>query len=89
MSSTRSVIAAHDLIEVIRSDKDRQPARDESLVAADATVGLLPPIRFGRQVLAAQILKAAQPKVRAFTLPGFDVGFDPVPLGCVHDGAHA
>ena len=28
-SETRNVIAAHDLIEVIRSEKDRKPERDE------------------------------------------------------------
>ena len=41
-SETRSVIASHDLIEVIRSDKDRKPARDEALVAADSNLGNLP-----------------------------------------------
>ena len=74
-SETRNVIASHDLIEVIRSDKDRKPARDESLVAADSNLGLLAPIRFGRNVLDEQILKAAQPKVRSWGIELLDVRF--------------
>ncbi len=74
-SETRNVIASHDLIEVIRSDKDRKPARDESLVAADSNLGLLAPIRFGRNVLDEQILKAAQPKVRSWGIELLDIRF--------------
>lgn len=74
-SETRNVIASHDLIEVIRSDKSRKPARDESLVAADSNLGLLPPIRFGRNILDEQILKAAQPKVRSWGIELLDVRF--------------
>ena len=61
-SATRDVIAKHDLIEVIRSEKDRKPERDEALVIENSNLGLLPPIRFGRGILTEQILKAAQPQ---------------------------
>jgi membrane protease subunit HflC len=74
-SETRNAIAGHDLIEVIRSEKDRKPERDETLAAADATVGTLPPIRYGRGVLTAQILKAAQPKVQPWGIELLDVRF--------------
>lgn len=74
-SETRNVIASHDLIEVIRSDKDRKPARDEALTAANANLGQLPPIRFGRNTLDQQILKAAQPKVRSWGIELLDVRF--------------
>lgn len=74
-SETRTVIASHDLIEVIRSDKSRKPIRDESLVAASSNLGLLPPIRFGRDVLDSQILAAAQPKVRSWGIELLDVRF--------------
>jgi membrane protease subunit HflC len=73
-SETRNVIAGHDLIEVIRSDKDRKPERDEAL-AADSNLGALPPIRFGRSVLNDQILKAAQPKVKSWGIELLDVEF--------------
>jgi membrane protease subunit HflC len=74
-SETRNVIASHDLIEVIRSDKNRKPLRDDSLTAANTNIGVLPPIQFGRNSLEDQILKAAQPKVEAWGIELLDVRF--------------
>lgn len=74
-SETRSVIAAHDLIEVIRSEKDRKPVRDEALVAGNSNLGVLPPIQFGRNVLDQQILAAAAPKVKGWGIELLDVRF--------------
>lgn len=74
-SATLDVIAKHDLIEVIRSEKDRKPERDEALVIENSSLGLLPPIRFGRGLLAEQILKAAQPRVRDWGIELLDVRF--------------
>jgi len=74
-SETRAVIASHDLIEVIRSDKDRKPVRDEALTAADSNLGLLPAIRDGRSVLDQQILKAARPKVKDWGIELIDIRF--------------
>lgn len=74
-SETRNVIAAHDLIEVIRSDKGRVPDRDEALAAANSNLGMLPPILYGRSVLNEQILKAAQPKVAIWGIELIDVRF--------------
>ena len=74
-SETRNVIAAHDLIEVIRSEKGRKPARDEALTAANSNLGVLPPIQYGRSILNDQILKASQPKVRSWGIELLDVRF--------------
>jgi len=74
-SETRAVIASHDLIEVIRSDKERKPQRDEALVAADSNLGVLPPIRDGRSVLDQQILKSAAPKVQTWGIELIDIRF--------------
>jgi membrane protease subunit HflC len=74
-SETRNVIASHDLIEVIRSDKDRKPARDNALAEANPNLNTLPPIRFGRNALDQQILAAAQPKVRSWGIELLDVRF--------------
>lgn len=74
-SETRNVIAAHDLIEVIRSQKDRKPEKDEALSSANANLGVLPPIQYGRSLLNDQILKAAQPKVRSWGIELLDVRF--------------
>jgi modulator of FtsH protease HflC len=72
---TRNVIAAHDLIEVIRSNKDRKPVQDEVLKEADASIGILPAIRLGRNALEQQILKASQPKVESWGIELLDVRF--------------
>ncbi len=74
-SETLSVIAAHDLIEVIRSDKDRKPARDEALTAANSNLGILPPIQYGRTELDREILTASQPIVREWGIELLDVRF--------------
>ncbi len=49
--------------------------RDEALAAASSNLGQLPPIRFGRNTLDEQILKAAQPKVRSWGIELLDVRF--------------
>jgi membrane protease subunit HflC len=74
-SETRNVIASHDLIEVIRSTKDRKPVRDEVLAAENPNLGVLPPIQFGRNALDLQILAAAQPKVVSWGIELLDVRF--------------
>ncbi len=74
-SETLSVIASHDLIEVIRSEKDRKPVRDEALAAANSNLGVLPPIQFGRSALERQILSAAQPIVRTWGIELLEVRF--------------
>ncbi|MGC4014431.1 MAG: protease modulator HflC [Luteolibacter sp.] len=74
-SETRSVVAAHDLIEMVRSEKDRKPVRDEALVAGNSNLGVLPPIQFGRNVLDQQILNAAAPKVKGWGIELIDVRF--------------
>src|SRR5271167_4551796 len=49
-SETRNSIAKHDLIEIVRTDKNRQPLHDESLKGGPSgAIGVLPPIEFGRQ----------------------------------------
>src|SRR5438445_7413784 len=42
-SETRNAIAKHDLIEIVRTDKNRQPARDETLKGGPSgIIGFLP-----------------------------------------------
>ena len=74
-SETRNVIASHDLIEVIRSTKDRKPVRDAVLAEANPNLNNLPPIQFGRNALDLQILAAAQPKVKSWGIELLDVRF--------------
>ena len=56
-SATLDAIASHELAEVVRSNKDRQPAVEEEIAEADesGSVGTLIPIRRGREALCCQI----------------------------------
>ena len=66
-SETRNSIAKHDLIEIVRSDKNRQPMRDETLKGGPTgTIGVLPPIQFGRQKIEEEIKTAAAQKLAEF-----------------------
>jgi len=66
-SETRNSIAKHDLIEIVRSDKNRQPMRDETLRGGPTgTIGVLPPIQFGRQKIEEEIKTAAAQKLAEF-----------------------
>ncbi|MFM7520594.1 MAG: protease modulator HflC [Planctomycetota bacterium] len=72
-SETRNVVARHDLIELVRSDKTRKPEQDATLAEASATVGTLPPIQFGRKELEREILTAAAPKMGIWGIELLDV----------------
>ena len=79
-SETRSAVAKHDLLELIRTDKDRTPAVDETLeVVATATegkIGVLPPIRKGRSKIEEEIKAAARGKLAEFGIELLDVRFN-------------
>jgi membrane protease subunit HflC len=66
-SETRNSIAKHDLIEIVRSDKNRQPMRDETLRGGPTgTIGVLPAIQFGRMKIEEEIKTAAAQKLAEF-----------------------
>lgn len=73
-SETRTAIARHELIEVVRSDKERQPLRDEGL-AAQLPEGGLRPIRVGRQRIERDVFESAAPKLAEFGIELLDVRF--------------
>ena len=75
-SETRNAVAKHELIEMVRTTKDRQPLRDASLSDADlATLGGLVPIRKGRATVEQEIFDAAGPKVEVFGIELLDIRF--------------
>ncbi len=74
-SATRDRVAAHDLIELVRNDKERVPEKDESLAEGNSSIGVLPDIQYGRQVLTQQVLEASQPKVADWGIELIDVRF--------------
>src|SRR5256714_6796428 len=59
-SETRNAVAKHDLIEIVRTDKNRQPQHDETLKGGPTgTIGVLPPIQVGRLKIEEEIKTAA------------------------------
>jgi len=76
-SETRNAVAKHELIEIIRTTKDRVPLRDTVLAGAgpEQGVGSLVPIQKGRKVVEQQIFAAAAEKVRVFGIELLDIRF--------------
>lgn len=72
-SEVRNVVARHDLIEVVRTDKNRKPTPDDSPDAAK--VGELPTIKFGRETLEKEIFKVAAPNVKPLGIELLDLRF--------------
>ena len=72
-SETRNAIAKHDLIEIVRTDKNRQPIRDETLKGGPTgIIGVLPPIQFGRLKIEEEIKAAAEQKLEQFGITVLD-----------------
>lgn len=70
-SETRNSIAKHDLIEIVRTDKNRQPLHDETIKGGQTgALGILPPIQYGRLKIEEEIKAAAAEKLAGF---GIDV----------------
>lgn len=76
-SETRTAIARHELIEVVRTDKNRKPFLDETLgdLAGEGTLGVLRPIRVGRVAIEKSIFESAAPKLEEFGIELLDVRF--------------
>lgn len=83
-SETRNAVAKHELIEIIRTTKDRVPLQDSTLSAVvdageakdtNAVVGTLVPIKKGREQVEQEIFKAAAEKVKVFGIELLDIRF--------------
>lgn len=74
-SETRSAVAKHELIEIIRSTEDRVLLRDDALIEANLSVGKLLPIRKGRKIIEEEIRLAAAEKLKEFGIELLDVRF--------------
>jgi membrane protease subunit HflC len=76
-SETRNAVAKHELIEIVRTTKERVPLRDA--VAADSgrelDVGSLVPIQIGRKLVEQEIFAEAAEKVRVFGIELLDIRF--------------
>ena len=74
-SETRNAIAKNELIEVIRTTKDREPTRDATLVDVPGNIGVLYPITMGRAKIEEQIFQKAADKLTDFGIELLDVRF--------------
>ena len=75
-SETRNAVAKHELIELVRTTKDRVPLRDASLSDSEQrTLGGLVPINKGRALVEEEIFAAAAPKVEVFGIELLDIRF--------------
>jgi membrane protease subunit HflC len=74
-SETRNAVAKHELIEIIRTTKDRVPLRDALLTDAERDLGSLVPIQKGRNLVEQEIFAAAAEKVRVFGIELLDIRF--------------
>ena len=74
-SELRNSIAKHELIEVVRTTKDRKPQVEEDLAEADMTgsIGKLIPIRRGRLALEKDIYEESKAKLGEFGIELLDV----------------
>jgi len=76
-SETRNAVAKHQLIEIIRTTKDRVPLRDALLTDEEVAqdIGSLVPIRKGRSQVEKEIFAAAANKVGVFGIELLDIRF--------------
>lgn len=78
-SETRNAVAKHDLIEIVRSTKDREPTKDGALKeieeASGGAIGRLPSIRKGRTKIEEEILAAAKTKLSDLGVELLDIRF--------------
>ncbi|AXQ98817.1 protease modulator HflC [Pseudoalteromonas piscicida] len=76
-SETRNAVAKHELIEIIRTDKNRSPLREGvlSTFEEDLKIGTLVPIQKGRKLVEQEIFSAAEEKVRVFGIELLDIRF--------------
>lgn len=75
-SETRNAVAKHEIIEIIRTTKDRVPARDENLIELNERNGsVFTDLSFGREDVEAQIFETAAPKLKNFGIELLDIRF--------------
>lgn len=76
-SETRNAVAKHELIEIIRTTKDRIPLRDSDMTGEQQEVKLrsLVPIHKGRKLVEDEIFTAAAEKVQVFGIELLDIRF--------------
>lgn len=73
-SEMRNTIARHDLVEAVRTTKDRKPAQD-AVIVEGAPGSYLPPVQLGRVTLEKEVFENAKEKLAEFGIELLDVRF--------------
>ncbi len=74
-SETQAAIAKHELIEVIRTSKDRVSSSSEIVDGSPTAIGTLYSIKKGRALIEKEIIEASAPKLAEFGIELLDVRF--------------
>lgn len=71
-SETRNAVAKHDLLEVVRSTKDRKPERTDLLIEKEA---VFEPIKIGRREIEKNLKEIAKDKLEDIGIELLDLRF--------------
>ena len=74
-SETLNAVAKNKLVEVVRSDKDREPQVDTSLSEAEQSTAVWLPIERGRSRIEEDVFNAAADKLKVFGIELLDIRF--------------
>lgn len=74
-SEARNAIAKHDLIEIVRTDKNRKASVDAAPADDAGQVNRLLPITLGRAAIEKEIVEKSAPKLKDFGVELIDVRF--------------
>ena len=74
-SETRNAVAKQELIEIVRTSKDRVAVTDKLLTEGMGNVGMLYSIKFGREKVEQEIFEKAAAKLAGFGIELLDVRF--------------
>ena len=74
-SELRNAVAKHDLIEIVRTDKNRKPSPDAAVNPDAGQITQLLPITLGRTAVESEIVTKAAPKLKDFGIELIDVRF--------------
>jgi len=71
-SETRNTVAAHNLVELVRTEKGRKPIVDPTMGESALSTGL-PEIQYGRVMLEGLIFKSSAPKLKEYGIELLDI----------------
>lgn len=74
-SEVRNAIAKHDLIEIVRTDKNRKASADAAPADDAGQINRLLPISLGRAAIEREIVAESAPKLKDFGVELIDVRF--------------